>query len=37
MNDGLEDRVVQALGIDPRGCQALYAGTNDGIWEWSLR
>ncbi len=37
LNDGLGDRVVQALAIDTAGCAALYAGTNDGIWEWSLR
>jgi len=37
LNDGLGDRVVQALAIDTASCVALYAGTNDGVWKWSLR
>ena len=40
INEGLENRVVQALAIDLNGCRLLYAGTDDGdpgtddgVWE----
>ncbi len=36
INEGLENRVVQALTIDLGGCHLLYAGTNDGVWEWKI-
>lgn len=36
-NQGLENRVVQALTIDWTGCEMLYAGTDDDVWEWHLR
>ena len=33
MNEGLGDLVVQTVAMDPVGCDKVYAGTNDGIWE----
>jgi photosystem II stability/assembly factor-like uncharacterized protein len=36
LNTGLENRIVQALAIDQSGCHSLYAGTNEGVWEWDL-
>lgn len=34
-NHGLDNRVVQALALDVQACDAIYAGTNDGIWQHS--
>lgn len=36
MSEGLTSRVIQSLALDTDACNALYAGTNDGIWQWSL-
>lgn len=36
LDEGLENRVVQALALDYTGCELIYAGTNDGVWERRL-
>ncbi len=36
LDEGLENRVVQALALDYVRCQLIYAGTNDGVWERRL-
>ena len=36
LSQGLGNRVVQALALDSASCGLLYAGTDDGVWQWSV-
>lgn len=33
INEGLDNWFVAALALDLTICQAIYAGTRDGVWE----